>query len=235
MLTTWEASFSAVEHRSAVAARLLILLAFLSYDDISTDLFCGHTGSDERGTLDITNSTSTWQSTVSPEDAIDLYIIEACMRMLQEYSLIQWRQDQQSYTMHKLVHAWGSDRLSTEEQRQFSRAALQLLAGAVSVRQADLEYRTRLVLQVSTNFAAVSKAYIAIDASDSCVLDLLWELSGFLQAMGRYWEAQGVIVFLVKGYRATSGEEHPDTITAMSNLALTLGDQGKLDEAATMK
>jgi hypothetical protein len=30
-------------------------------------------------------------------------------------------------------------------------------------------------------------------------------------------------------------EEHPDTISAMNNLASTLGDQGQLDEAAKMK
>jgi hypothetical protein len=30
------------------------------------------------------------------------------------------------------------------------------------------------------------------------------------------------------------GGEHPDTITAMSNFAVTLRDQGKLDEAASM-
>jgi hypothetical protein len=31
------------------------------------------------------------------------------------------------------------------------------------------------------------------------------------------------------------GEEHPNTITAMNNLASTLGDQGQLDKAARMK
>ncbi|KAF2475044.1 uncharacterized protein BDR25DRAFT_163739, partial [Lindgomyces ingoldianus] len=30
------------------------------------------------------------------------------------------------------------------------------------------------------------------------------------------------------------GEEHPDTISAMNNLASTLGDQGKLEESITM-
>jgi hypothetical protein len=30
-------------------------------------------------------------------------------------------------------------------------------------------------------------------------------------------------------------EKHPDTIWAMSSLANTLGDQGKLDEAAAMQ
>jgi hypothetical protein len=32
--------------------------------------------------------------------------------------------------------------------------------------------------------------------------------------------------------RRILGEEYPDTISAMSNLAKTLGDQGQLDEAA---
>jgi len=31
------------------------------------------------------------------------------------------------------------------------------------------------------------------------------------------------------------GDEHPDTISAISNLAITLGDQGKLEEAAAMR
>jgi hypothetical protein len=31
------------------------------------------------------------------------------------------------------------------------------------------------------------------------------------------------------------GDKHPDTITAMANLASTLGGQGKLEEAAAMK
>jgi tetratricopeptide (TPR) repeat protein len=35
--------------------------------------------------------------------------------------------------------------------------------------------------------------------------------------------------------RRILGEEHPDTISVMNNLADILGDQGKLDEAAAMK
>jgi hypothetical protein len=31
------------------------------------------------------------------------------------------------------------------------------------------------------------------------------------------------------------GDEHPDTTSAISNLAITLGDQGKLEEAAAMR
>lgn len=39
VLTTWEMSFTAVERRSPIAARLLNLVAFLNYDEIFLDLF----------------------------------------------------------------------------------------------------------------------------------------------------------------------------------------------------
>jgi tetratricopeptide (TPR) repeat protein len=39
---------------------------------------------------------------------------------------------------------------------------------------------------------------------------------------------------MLKKRRRILGEEHPDTISAMNNLANTLGDQGQLNEAATM-
>ena len=34
--------------------------------------------------------------------------------------------------------------------------------------------------------------------------------------------------------RRILGDEHPDTISAMNNLANTLGDQGRLDKASTL-
>ncbi|PVH92847.1 hypothetical protein DM02DRAFT_542782, partial [Periconia macrospinosa] len=43
-----------------------------------------------------------------------------------------------------------------------------------------------------------------------------------------------VRVGMLEKRRRILGEEHLDTITAMNNLALTLGDQGQLDEAAKM-
>jgi hypothetical protein len=40
---------------------------------------------------------------------------------------------------------------------------------------------------------------------------------------------------VVENMRRILGDEHPDTITAMNNLAMTLRDLGQLDEAATIK
>jgi len=56
-------------------------------------------------------------------------VLDAAFEALATYSLIQWKEDQGSYFMHKLVHAWGHDRLKTEEQVEYGYGALKLLAG----------------------------------------------------------------------------------------------------------
>ncbi|KAF2679236.1 hypothetical protein K458DRAFT_314812 [Lentithecium fluviatile CBS 122367] len=43
-----------------------------------------------------------------------------------------------------------------------------------------------------------------------------------------------MLLEVLKKRKQILGEEHPDTISAMNNLANTLGDQGKLDESIAM-
>jgi hypothetical protein len=91
VLSTWEASFAAVERQSGMAVRLLSLLMFLNFDDIFPALF--------------EQSTGEWQSYLSPDSPPDLYAVEALFEVLQTYSLIQWHDERAGYAMHKPVHA----------------------------------------------------------------------------------------------------------------------------------
>jgi len=52
-----------------------------------------------------------WQVYLSPDSPHDPYAIEEAFEVLQTYSLVQWRDEQAGYAMHKLVHVWGQDRL----------------------------------------------------------------------------------------------------------------------------
>jgi len=111
VLSTWETSFVTVYQQSAMAARLLSLLAFLSCDDIFLALFERFTGRKKPTGSENEASDRQWQSYLSQDSPADLYAVEAAFGVLQTYSLIQWRDDRGSYAMHKLVHAWGQDRL----------------------------------------------------------------------------------------------------------------------------
>jgi hypothetical protein len=47
------------------------------------------------------------RASISPEGLLNVHSIESAFKVLQTYSLVQWKQEQESYSMHKLVHAVG--------------------------------------------------------------------------------------------------------------------------------
>jgi hypothetical protein len=68
-----------------------------------------------------------WQSDLFPNGALDKYKFEEAFQILRTYSLVQCRDDQDTYYIHKLVHAWAHERLEDEEKELFSISSLKLL------------------------------------------------------------------------------------------------------------
>jgi hypothetical protein len=108
VLSTWEVSFAAVERQSAIAARLLSLIAFLNFDDIFPALFEQLRGGEGLAGSIREASDGQWQLYLLPDSLADQYAVETAFGVLQMYSLIQWRDDSGGYVMHKLVHTWGT-------------------------------------------------------------------------------------------------------------------------------
>ena len=54
--------------------------------------------------------------------------------------------------MHKLVHAWGQDRLEVDRQSQLSSLALKLMADATAQNQIDPSHQLRLVPYMMASF-----------------------------------------------------------------------------------
>lgn len=109
VLSTWETSCASIARQCPVAVRLLSLFAFLDPEDIYLDLL--------RHNVVLTESASTaedWERFLSPEVPLEDVLDEA-LEALSTYSLIQWKAEQVGYSMHKLGHAWGFDRLGAEE------------------------------------------------------------------------------------------------------------------------
>ncbi len=113
VLSTWEALFETINNHNPAAARLLSLLAFVNFKDIFLGLFDrdntgilastpGHVAEPSEAT---TSSDETWQSFLFSEQQWTVYELELAFETLQSYSLVQWKADQESYAMHKLVHA----------------------------------------------------------------------------------------------------------------------------------
>jgi tetratricopeptide (TPR) repeat protein len=236
VLTTWESSFRAMADQCSGASELLTLLAFLNSEDIFLGLFnVNLLTSNVELTVQSEEQETTWRSRIAPGKKLDIYTIEECFRVLKAYSFVQWKGDQDSYSMHKLVHAWGHDRLCEEEQHDFSSMVLQLLAEAISNCGKEPQDKLRLVPHLMANFATVVNASYGQTSSTGITLDNLEKTGTFVSSVGKWSEAYTIQKFLVDKSGELLGEEHSDTLSAMSNLAITLGDQGQWDEAAKMR
>ncbi|KAH7122357.1 hypothetical protein B0J11DRAFT_581064 [Dendryphion nanum] len=227
VLTTWEASFKAVQRQCAEACQLMTLLAFLGFDDIFLELF-------HPGPFGEDGYSRSWTLVISPDASLDKYKIEECFRTLQTYSLVQWKEDQASYSMHKLVHAWGYERLEADQQRDFSAAGLQVVREAMSSCREEPQAKLRLVPHAMANFSMIVKQDWLGDGVKT-VLSQLERSALFAYDLGQWAEACAVQSYIYGEWKRVFGEEHPSTISAMNNLANTLRGQGQLKEAAAMQ
>ena len=234
VLSTWEASFDAIAHQHPAASRLLSVLAFMNFDDIFISLFNRNAIHviETRETLSL--SAQTWWLYIFPGTDGNSYELESAFQTLQTYSLVQWRSDQRSYSMHKLVHAWGQDRLEATTQLQLSSLTLELLADATVDHKSDPNYRLRLVPHLMASFGVFSQIYKLMGETAIDRLTIIKRIADFLYTIGRWTEAYNTHIFYFQGMKKSLGVEHPDTLTSINNLALVLDRQGKYEEAKQM-
>ncbi|KAJ4286494.1 hypothetical protein N0V90_013194 [Kalmusia sp. IMI 367209] len=226
VLTTWETSYKAMTDQLPEASALLMMLSFLSFDDIFLQLF---------GISNQVGSTVSIVDTVIAPWPTDIHQMEECFEMLERYSFIQWKRDQQSYAMHKLVHTWGHDRLSQKEQGKVGAAAFELVVAAVRACGKAPADRLRLVPHVMTSFSLFVGASGIYHWPTDGILEELGRVGRFLTDVGRYSEGRLIEEFVLEKSTHILSDGHLDTIKAMNNLAITLGELGQHQDAATMK
>lgn len=190
------------------ASALLGILAFFNPDDILLVLF---------------NIEEDLQAPVLLDRRLERYAIEAALNTLQTYSLVHWRDDQHSYYIHKLVHAWAFDRLEESDQRSFSISVLHLLSIQVSkLSNSEIGFKSRLVPHVVACFRPVPQLHMTVSISEEDILSLLETLGAFLRAMGQWPAECQVREFILTENDLLNGREDPSTLTSMNNLAFTL-------------
>ena len=108
--------------------------------------------------------------------------------------------------MHKLVHAWGQDRLEADRQRQLSSLALELMVDAIAKDQIDPSHQLRLVPHVMASFGMFCPLHESLDELAMDRLAMIDGMEGFLFRIGRWSEAYEMQVFHLRKTRETAGE-----------------------------
>ncbi|KAM0429256.1 hypothetical protein ACHAPT_006470 [Fusarium lateritium] len=120
LMSTWEASYTAVHNQLPDACCIFTLLGFFGKDDIHIDLFPWVSPQEEEGH-------DSWRFN------LDLKVngvsdLEKCFSILEQYCMIQRDATKGGYSMHSLVHAWSLSRLETKQPEH-----LDLYAGSASL------------------------------------------------------------------------------------------------------
>ncbi|PVH75932.1 FabD/lysophospholipase-like protein, partial [Cadophora sp. DSE1049] len=199
--TTWLISFEQIRLRDPLAADYLSFMACVDSKDVPQSLL------------------PPGPSRVKEVDAIGT---------LQAYSFIQKRAEGLALDVHRLVHLATRNWLRKEESLvQWTEKAVGRLADVIP----DHKNQNRSIWKKYLTHARYALDSRLIDQDGRRRIDLAWKVGNCLDSDGRWKEAEALLVQVTNFRKKVLGEEHPDTLTSMNNLARLFQSQGKYEAA----
>ncbi|KAI9691233.1 MAG: hypothetical protein M1822_008853 [Bathelium mastoideum] len=203
---TWLISFERIRTSDSLAANYLSFMACVEPTDIPQSMLPAA------------------QSRLQEKSAIGL---------LKAYSFVVEKTAKGTLDMHRLVH------LAT---RNWLRKENELAEWVTKVRQQLSEafpnnnHMNRSVWRLYLSHARCVLGYEAYDSKETVArTKLLWKFAGCLSEDGKYNEAEIAYKEVIKARKEVLGEEHPDTLTSIANLASTYRNQGRWKEAEELE
>lgn len=211
--TTWALSFQRVEEKSAAAADLLRVCAFLAPDAIGEEILSE--GAEELGPV------------LAPV-ATNAYLLGQAIETLRAYSLLERDPVTRTLAVHRLVQSIVRAALPVEIQRVW----MQHVVLAVNATFPFIEMENWPVCERLLPHALLCASWIAqTQMASSEAARLLNQTAAYLKNRARYEEAEPLLQRALAIQEKVLGPEHPNTALGLNNLAYLYNDQGKYTEA----
>jgi tetratricopeptide (TPR) repeat protein len=211
--TTWSLSFEKVEHANPAAADLLRFCAFLAPDAIPEELVT-------EGAAELTTGLQSL--------ATDPLLLDAAIKALYLYSLIQRDAEQKLLRMHRLVQAVLKDAMNEASQREWAERAVRTVNRTFPEVEFATWDRCRCLL---THAQACADLITQWDMEFPEASSLLGK-AGYLQRVhGQYTEAEPLYQRALAVDEKRLEPDHPNVATRLNNLAQLYYDLGRYPEA----
>lgn len=160
-------------------------------------------------------------------EAASLQAREDAIRVLDRYALVIRRPADEAIDVHRLVHFAIRKRLHLEGrlQAETQRTIAQLLRMFPNQNCTNRAKWRRLVPHARDVLS------LSQNDDDKERLDLAWRCAMALDSDARYKAAEQLFVQVMEARKRIFGNDHPDTLLSMSNVAVTYSHQGRLREA----
>ena len=165
----------------------------------------------------------------------DNFIFKEGVRVLLSFSLIKLVSSKGIYTMHPLIHAWGRDRMSSEDRQKYCLMAYGILACSLpeDFNEQPYQFRRILVTHLRANIQHCVMA--KKEMVDNYFDDAHEKFGRMLNEQGYASDAEKFQILVLDIRSRTLGEEHLDTIRAMGDLASTYWSLGKYADAEKLE
>ena len=161
----------------------------------------------------------------------DNFIFKEGVRALLSFSLIKLVSSKGIYTMHPLIHGWGRDRMSSEDRQKYCLMAYGLLACSLPEDFDEQPYQFRRILVTHLRANIQHSVMAKKEMVDNYFDDAHEKFGRMLSEQGYADEAEKFQIQVLDVRSRTLGEEHPDTMRAMGDLAISYRSLGKYADA----
>jgi tetratricopeptide (TPR) repeat protein len=246
---TWELSYKEIQKRAesddshkanaANSAMLLLeLFPFFHHEGITEEIFSYAALPEDEKTCssNLPCASSLLDQRLLPlnkSGVWDNFVFREGLWILLSFSLIKKGSSDCVYAMHPLVHTWGRDRLTLNKRTNCCLMAFVTLSCSLRWDTSQpYGFRRVLVTHVRENME-----YFKSEGSQNIVSymdDAHAKFGRLLQEQGYFKEGETLLNEVLDTRKKILGVEHPDTITAMANLAAAYRDLGKYTEAENL-
>ena len=241
---TWELSYKEIQERAQsddsqrvdaakTALLLLGLFPFFHHQGITEEIFA-YAAVQGGKTTKSESSVLCKLLHLNEADSWDNFVFREGLRVLISFSLIKQGPSNGVYSMHPLVHAWSRDKMTLSEKQTYSSMACVTLSCSLNNdRSQPYGFRRALVTHVRAN---LQQGIIGEDQATAKYSDNAYTKFGWLlREQGYSSEAKKLQFQVLELRNRVLGVEHPDTIWAMANLAVTYRHLGKYAEAEKLE
>jgi tetratricopeptide (TPR) repeat protein len=211
--TTWSLSFAQVAKRSAGAADLLRVCAFLHPDAIPEEIITE--GAAELGP----NVQAVAENPLAFNQAIGVLL---------SYSLLKRQSEEHLLSMHRLVQAVILDELDEETQRRWAEHVVQAVSHVFPFDEpAPWPKSQRYLAQALVCEALINRWNLILTEA----IAVLYNAGRYLEEREQDEEAEPLLREALAIGEKRYGVDHPDTSELLHALAVLYRDQGKEEEA----
>lgn len=211
---TWILSFEKIQEQNPLASELLSLMSLFDRQAIPLVFFSSYIEGQEG-------------------QEVDEIELTKALGVLKAFSFISQNRDN-GFDMHRLVQLVTQKWLVKRGNiRRFAEEAVRVVGKAYPF--GDHEHRAICSALMPHVYAVLKQEGSGSDGDILARAALLHCTCGFLLYQGQWKEAEALELQVVEARKRVLGEEHPDTLVSMSNLATTYRSQGRWKEAEAIE